>query len=34
VHASRKATSKRPRRVIHLEFACVPLPEPLAWAAA
>lgn len=34
VHASRKATSQRPRRVIHLEFAGVRLPEPLAWAAA
>jgi ectoine hydroxylase-related dioxygenase (phytanoyl-CoA dioxygenase family) len=30
VHASRKATSQRPRRVIHLEFAGAPLPEPLA----
>lgn len=31
LHASRKATSGIPRRVIHLEFAGVSLPEPLAW---
>ena len=34
IHASRKATSQLPRRVIHLEFAGARLPEPLAWAAA
>jgi ectoine hydroxylase-related dioxygenase (phytanoyl-CoA dioxygenase family) len=34
VHASRKATSPRSRRIIHLEFAGVSLPEPLTWAAA
>lgn len=33
VHASRKSTSGRPRRVIHFEFAGARLPEPLAWAA-
>lgn len=32
LHASRKVTSSRPRRVIHLEFAGVSLPAPLAWA--
>ena len=31
LHASRKAVSNDPRRVIHLEFAGVSLPEPLAW---
>lgn len=34
LHASRKATSANPRRVIHLEFASAPLPSPLAWAEA
>ncbi len=34
LHASRKVTSNRPRRVIHLEFAGVSLPAPLAWAEA
>ena len=34
LHASRKATSARPRRVIHLEFAAVALPAPLEWAEA
>lgn len=34
LHASRKVTSSRPRRVIHLEFAGVSLPAPLAWAEA
>lgn len=34
LHASRKATSNRPRRVIHLEFAGVVLPAPLQWADA
>ena len=34
LHASRKATSNRPRRVIHLEFAGVALPVPLQWADA
>lgn len=32
LHASRKATSSMPRRVIHLEFAGISLPKPLAWA--
>lgn len=32
LHASRKATSSRPRRVIHLEFADVELPVPLQWS--
>lgn len=32
LHASRKATCDRPRRVIHLEFAGVSLPESLGWA--
>jgi ectoine hydroxylase-related dioxygenase (phytanoyl-CoA dioxygenase family) len=32
LHASRKVTSSRPRRVIHLEFAGVSLPTPLDWA--
>ena len=34
LHASRKATSRRPRRVIHLEFAGVSLPKSLTWAEA
>lgn len=34
LHASRKAISARPRRVIHLEFAGVALPAPLEWAEA
>ena len=34
LHASRKATSGKPRRVIHLEFAGVSLPESLTWAEA
>lgn len=34
LHASRKATSAQPRRVIHLEFAAASLPRPLAWAEA
>jgi ectoine hydroxylase-related dioxygenase (phytanoyl-CoA dioxygenase family) len=33
LHGSRKATSNWPRRVIHLEFASVPLPPPLVWAS-
>ncbi len=33
LHASRKSTSDRPRRVVHLEFAAAgTLPPPLAWA--
>lgn len=32
LHASRKATSPQPRRVIHLEFADVKLPTPLQWS--
>jgi ectoine hydroxylase-related dioxygenase (phytanoyl-CoA dioxygenase family) len=32
LHASRKAVVNTPRRVIHLEFANVTLPEPLNWA--
>lgn len=31
LHASRKAVRDNPRRVIHLEFAGVALPKPLAW---
>ena len=31
LHASRKATSGNPRRVIHLEFTEFALPEPLVW---
>lgn len=31
LHASRKSTSDRPRRVIHLEFAASELPAPLSW---
>lgn len=34
LHASRKAISTMPRRVIHLEFAGVSLPESLTWAEA
>lgn len=32
MHSSRKATSHRQRRVIHLEFAGVSLPQGLEWA--
>lgn len=32
LHASRKATSTKPRRVVHLEFVGVDLPKPLEWA--
>ena len=32
LHASRKARSLEPRRVIHLEFTGVSLPKSLAWA--
>jgi ectoine hydroxylase-related dioxygenase (phytanoyl-CoA dioxygenase family) len=33
LHASRKSTSHRPRRVVHLEFAAADaLPSPLQWA--
>lgn len=31
LHASRKAVSDHPRRVIHLEFAGAALPAPLVW---
>ena len=31
VHASNRSTGARPRRVIHLEFASVELPEALQW---
>lgn len=31
LHASRKAISNTSRRVIHLEFAGIKLPEPLEW---
>lgn len=34
LHASRKVSSNRTRRVIHLEFAGVALPAPLEWAEA
>lgn len=34
LHASRKADSSRPRRVIHLEYAGMRLPDPLKWAEA
>jgi ectoine hydroxylase-related dioxygenase (phytanoyl-CoA dioxygenase family) len=32
LHASRKATSPQPRRVIHLEFADIELPAPMQWS--
>ena len=32
LHASKKAISNHPRRVIHLEFAGVALPSPLEWS--
>lgn len=34
LHASRKAASAQPRRVLHFEFAAAPLPLPLAWSEA
>lgn len=30
-HASHRSTSNRPRRVLHLDFACQELPSPLRW---
>jgi ectoine hydroxylase-related dioxygenase (phytanoyl-CoA dioxygenase family) len=30
-HASNRSTSQKPRRVLHLDFAFEPLPEPLKW---
>lgn len=30
-HSSRKATKPKHRRVIHLEYSAMPLPEPLQW---
>lgn len=32
MHASRRSTSAKPRRVLHLEFNDLELPEPLQWA--
>lgn len=32
LHASSKATSDRPRRVVHIEYAACDLPHPLEWA--
>ena len=32
LHASRKATSAKPRRIVHLEFAAASLLMPLTWA--
>lgn len=32
LHASSKATQPMRRRVLHIEYAAAPLPEPLAWA--
>jgi ectoine hydroxylase-related dioxygenase (phytanoyl-CoA dioxygenase family) len=32
LHASRKATSTTPRRVVHFEFAAFDLPSPLQWS--
>ena len=34
LHSSHKATEASRRRVIHLEFAAGPLPEPLQWYSA
>lgn len=34
LHASRKAVTPGHRRVLHLEFAAEPLPQPLKWAVA
>ncbi|SFP92460.1 phytanoyl-CoA dioxygenase family protein [Hymenobacter arizonensis] len=31
LHASNRSTSHRPRRVVHLEFASVELPEEIQW---
>ena len=30
-HASNRSTSGKPRRILHLDFAANPLPEPLVW---
>ena len=32
LHSSRKSENPAHRRVVHIEFAFAPLPEPLAWA--
>jgi ectoine hydroxylase-related dioxygenase (phytanoyl-CoA dioxygenase family) len=34
LHSSHRATNPARRRVIHLEFAAEPLPEPLQWYSA
>jgi ectoine hydroxylase-related dioxygenase (phytanoyl-CoA dioxygenase family) len=31
LHASSRSTSERRRRVLHIEFASIELPEPLEW---
>ncbi len=31
LHASSRSTSRRPRRVVHLEFSAAELPDGLAW---
>lgn len=32
LHASNKATSTQPRRVLHIEFSCYQLPDGVKWA--
>lgn len=32
LHASRKTSSPKPRRIIHFEFSASALPHPLSWA--
>lgn len=34
IHASGRRTSSGHRRVLHIEFACIDLPDPLRWAVA
>ncbi len=34
LHASGRSTSGRPRRVLHIDFACGELPLPLKWSDA
>ena len=33
VHSSLKSKMNRPRRILHLEYACEALPDPLAWCS-
>lgn len=32
LHSSGRTTNQRQRRVLHIEFASMQLPDPLAWS--